>query len=220
MSTADRLLSYQATAAILDAHQIPLAPARVVSTPSEAADAAIDLGLPVALKALSSDLTHKSDAGLVYLDLQTPGAVESAGRTLADKTSGVQLEGLLVQTMVAGGVEVIAGLSRDPQFSLVIMLGAGGVLVELLDDIVLRLPPLTSQQAGQMIREIRVWHLLSGYRGQPAADIPALAQLIVNLSDMAIRQADRLVSLDLNPVIVLPQGGGVQVVDARMLVRE
>jgi succinyl-CoA synthetase beta subunit len=217
MASHERLLPYRSAAALLESFGIPLAPAELVDTPQQAASAARSLGFPVALKALSPQLTHKSDTGLVRLGLTTAGEIQTAAEDLLAATAHVRREGLLVQRMIPGGLEMIAGVDRDSQFGPMVALGPGGVLVELLDDMVLRLPPLTRQQALAMVQETRSWPLLQGYRGQPAADVDALVQLLVNLSHLAIREASGLVSLDLNPVIVLPQGEGIQVVDLRVV---
>ena len=213
----DRLLPYQQAVALLKQYDIPLAPGCLVSAPAEAIAAAESFGLPVALKAISPGLTHKSDAGLVHLNLTTPAEVETAARMLL-AAAPHDLEGLLVQRMVSTGIEMMVGLTRDPQFGPVIALGSGGVLVELLDDVVLRLPPITHIQAAGMIQETRSWKLFQGFRGRPPADGAALAQLLIKTSNLAVEQAGRIVSLDLNPVMVLPAGQGVQVVDLRIVV--
>ncbi len=116
-------------------------------------------------------------------------------------------------------VEVILGIHSDLQFGPVIALGAGGVLVELVDDLILRLPPLTRHEAAAMLRQTRVWRLLQGFRNHPPADVMALEQLLVNISRLICEQADRIVTLDLNPVLVLPLGHGVRVADARLVAR-
>lgn len=215
MPPAERLMTYREAAGLLGAYGIPLADARVVQHPAEAALAAQEIGFPVALKALSPDFSHKSDAGLVHLNLATAARVTEVAQTLLTQTANQAQEGLLVQAMVAGGAEIIVGLTTDPQFGPVIAAGSGGVFVELLDDVVLRLPPLSRAQASAMIREMRAYRLLQEYRHHPPADVPALAELLVNISRLAVEQADHLVSLDLNPVIVLPAGQGVRAVDVR-----
>jgi acyl-CoA synthetase (NDP forming) len=132
----------------------------------------------------------------------------------------MRLEGLLVQQMAPGGVEVLAGVSQDAQFGPVVTFGAGGVLVELVEDVSVRLPPLSAWEAGRMLAETRVWRLLQGYRQYPPGDIPALTALLAALARLAVEERLTLVSLDLNPVFVLPAGQGLRVVDARAVVRE
>ena len=220
MASHERLLPYQSAAALAESYGIPLAQAQQVDSPNQAVAAARALGFPVALKVLSPQLPHKSDMGLVRLGLTTPGEIRRVAEELLAATAHVDREGLLVQRMIQGGREMIAGVSRDSQFGPVVVLGSGGVLVELLDDVVLRLPPLTRQQALVMIQETRSWPLLQGYRGHPAADVDALVQLLVNLAHLASQESEHLKSLDLNPVIVLPQGEGAWVVDLRSVVQD
>ncbi len=215
MSDQGAALPYPQTASLLARYAIPVARALLVQTPSEAVDAAFLLGFPVALKALSPHLSHKTEQGLVCLDLSTAAEVEEAARSLLARMAGQPLEGLLVQAMVPAGVEVIVGMSTDRLFGPVVAVGSGGILVELLDDVVLRLPPLTRAQALHMVKQTKAWTLLQGFRGRPPADVDALVQLIVNFSRLAIEQADRLLSIDLNPVIVHPMGEGISVVDVR-----
>jgi len=217
---SEALLSYTKTVALLSRYDIPMTRARLVQTAPEAAEAAQALGFPVALKALSPELTHKSDAGLVRLNLSTAEEVRAAAGVLVQRTAGQPLEGLLVQEMVPGGIETIVGITTDPQFGPVIAFGPGGTLVELLDAVVLRLPPLTAGQAREMLREASVWRLLQGFREHPPADVDALTRLLVNTSRLADEQAGHVISLDLNPVIVLPDGDGVAVVDFRVFVQE
>ncbi len=229
-----KMMGYMETAVLLQQYNIPLPSFRLVQTVAEAFAAAESLGFPVALKAVSPDLSHKSDRGLVKLGLDTAVAVEKAAKALMEigdwrlADDNLQspisnlplLEGLLVQKMSPPGVEMIVGIHHDPQFGPVAALGSGGVLVELLDDAVLRLPPLTHQQAKGMIAASKSYRLLQGYRHYPPADMPALAELLVNISRLAAAEDGRIASLDLNPVIVLPEGRGVGAVDVRLEIRD
>ena len=211
-------LPYMEAAELLRSYDIPLAPQRLVQTAEEAVAAANELGYPVALKAIAAKATHKSDAGLLRLDLEDEAAVAGAAETLLATGATLSLEGLLVQAMVPPAVEMLAGITVDEQFGPLLALGSGGILVELLDDVVLRLPPLNEAQARRMVTATRSWPLLQGFRGQPPADVPALVQLLTNLSRLAQAESHHLASLDLNPVMILPQGQGVQVVDLRIAV--
>ncbi|MCK5919411.1 MAG: acetate--CoA ligase family protein [Methylococcales bacterium] len=220
------MISYQESVTLLQQYDIHLPPAHLVATAKEAVEAAELLGYPVALKAVSPDLSHKSDRGLVKLGLDNADAVLQASHHLlqAEQWQNPQsptanrptLEGLLVQKMMPAGVEMIAGIHTDPQFGAIVVLGSGGVLVEMLDDVVIRLPPLTHQQAQQMIEETKSYRLLQGYRHFLAGDMPALRQLIVNLSQLAVAESERVFSFDFNPVIVLPAGQGIAIVDVRI----
>lgn len=211
-------LPYMEAAELLRSYDIPLAPQRLVQTAEEAVAAANELGYPVALKGIAAKASHKSDAGLLRLHLEDEAAVAGAAETLLATGARLSLEGLLVQAMVPPAVEMLAGITVDEQFGPLLALGSGGILVELLDDVVLRLPPLNEAQARRMVTATRSWLLLQGFRGQPPADVPALVQLLTNLSRLAQAESHHLASLDLNPVMILPQGQGVQVVDLRIAV--
>jgi hypothetical protein len=216
----DRLLGYLETEALLNRFGVHLAPACLVSSASEALQAAEAIGFPVALKLISPEQTHKSDGGFVSLNLENPPAVVRAAQRLLERAGSLNVEGLLVQKMAPGGVEILAGISQDPQFGPVVVFGAGGTLVELLEDTSVRLPPLTIWDARRMTAETRVWKLLKGYRQHPPADTRCLEDLLVMLGQLAVAEAKTLVSLDLNPVFVLPAGQGLSIVDARAVVRE
>ena len=207
-----RLLGYGEAARLLGRYGIRLAPAEVVETPAAAAAAAQRLGCPVALKGISAQHSHKSEAGLVRLGLGTPAAVGDAARDLLDGTRGV--DSLLVQAMAAPGVEVLLGVENDAQFGPLLVAGPGGVLVELLDRSALRPAPVTRADAAAMLAETPLARLLRGFRGAPPADEGALLDLMVGLSGLAAEQAARLLSLDMNPVIVHP--AGLSVVDVRV----
>ena len=216
----ERMLGYRETETLLGRYGIHLAPARLVHSGSEAMQAAVAIGFPVALKIISSEQTHKSDFGFLTLNLEDPQAVSLAAGSLLEKAGSMCMEGLLVQKMAPGGVEILAGISQDPQFGPLVAFGAGGTLVELVEDISLRLPPLSAWDAGQMLAETRVWKLLQGYRQHPPADVKRLVELLVALAQLAIKESRTLVSLDLNPVFVLSAGQGLCFVDARAVVRE
>lgn len=217
MTSPERMMPYRQAADLLQAYGIPLAASEMAQSPLQAAEAAARVGYPVALKAIAPALTHKTDVGLVRLNLATATDVRRAAEAMVAGVAGRELEGLLVQRMVVAGTEMIVGVTIDPQFGPVLALGSGGVLVELLDDVVLRLPPLTLAEARAMIRETRSWPLLHGFRGRPPAHVDALAQLLVDVARLAVGERDRVRGLDLNPVMVLPQGQGVQVVDLRLV---
>ncbi len=171
------------------------------------AEAATAIGWPVVVKLDARDLAHKSDVGAVVLGLADPDAVRGAVVAVvgAGRRVGATIRGVLVQAMVAGGTEVIVGARRDPQFGVVVLVGLGGVLAEVLDDVVIRLAPLTPSDVLSMIDELRGAAVLRGVRGRPAADLAALAQLICDLGRaMVDHPAWR--DVDLNPVIAGPAG--------------
>ena len=215
-----RLLTFQETAAWLTKGEIQVSPWRLAHTKAEAARAALELGCPVALKALSPAQTHKTEAGLVRLNLSSAHAVSAACHDLRNCARDLPLDGILVQKMAPPGVEMLLGIHRDPQFGLVLAIGAGGALVELLDDVALGLLPLTQGEIGDMLAQTRADQLLAGFRGQPPADRPALIALIERCCRWAANSPLKVESLDLNPVIVHPAGQGVSLVDARVFVDE
>jgi len=200
---------------LLSCYGIKLVESRLAATPAEVAVAAAGLGGPVALKAYGPGLLHKTEAGAVALSLKDPRAAKAAAHAMADRlrAAGLSLEGFLVQRMASEGVEMIVGVVQDPQFGPVIACGAGGIAVELLRDVSVRLTPLTESQADEMIRSLATFPLLNGYRGRPNADVVALRDLVLQLGALA-EDLPEVVEVDLNPVIVGPNGASV--VDARI----
>ncbi len=207
--------------AILARARIPVMPHRLVRSADEAAAAAEALGMPVALKIVSPDITHKTDLGGVVLNLATADAVR---RAFDEVTARVRkaapqasLGGCLVAPMVTGGVETILGAHWDPVFGPVVMLGLGGVFVEALKDVTFRLAPFDEAEARRMITELRALPVLHGMRGRPPADLAALARALADLSRFAAAQGPALASLDINPFLVLPEGQGALALDAVLL---
>lgn len=217
-------LDEQQSKALLRAFGIPTA--REVAAPdAEAAvRAAAELGGPVVLKVLSPDLPHKTEAGAVALNLRTPVEVREAyDRIMAAALAyrpGARIGGVLVAEQITGAVEMLAGISVDPQFGPAVVVGMGGVLVEVLNDAAIRLPPFDKAEAMAMVEELRGRRVLAGVRGRPPADIEALADTLVKLGHLALALtgsgsgAPRLRELDINPLFVLPEGCGVRAADA------
>jgi acyl-CoA synthetase (NDP forming) len=178
-------------------------------------------GFPVALKISSPDIVHKSDAGGVILNLDTSEAVaegygqvvERVGKTFPQAT----IDGVLVTKMAPPGQEVIIGMNRDPQFGPILLFGLGGVLVEIFRDVALRHLPLGKEDALGMIREIRGFPILAGYRGQPAVDLQPLVDCLLAVAQIA-QEYPHILEIDLNPVFAYPQGA--LVADARIILQE
>ena len=217
-----RLLSEVESKALLQSAGVPVIPTELACTPAEARSLAERLGCPAAIKIVSPDVTHKSDVGGVRLHLETPAAVESAAaamlQSLQQQQPAARLTGVAVQPMApAGGVEVIVGVKQDPQFGPVIMFGLGGILVEVFDDVVFRLVPISARDARQMFGEIRGARVLHGVRGQPAVDLAKLEGLLLAVSTL-VAQRPGIIELDLNPV--LASASHAIAVDARILLRE
>jgi acyl-CoA synthetase (NDP forming) len=206
---------------LLHGRGVPTVPFHRARDRDEAVAAARALGFPVVMKVLSPDITHKSDVGGVVLDIRDADAAADAyTRIMAAVQSAApaaRRDGVLVAPMVRGGVECILGARRDPALGVVVMLGSGGVNVELLGDVTLRLAPVDVRQAHAMIDELKTAALLRGFRGAPRADADALAAAIVRLSGFALAAGDALESVELNPFVVLPQGGGALALDAVLL---
>ncbi|HLQ31978.1 MAG TPA: acetate--CoA ligase family protein, partial [Chloroflexota bacterium] len=182
---------------LLESFGIPVIPTRLCKSEEDAVQAAEAIGYPVAIKA---DMAHKSDAGAVRLGCATPAAVRDAYQSIAYEHS------VLVQPMAGGGVETILGLKRDPLVGPALVFGLGGIFAEVLRDVSLRIPPVDLCEAERMLDELRGTELLHGARGGPPADVPALVQAIANMGELALALGDRLVAVDVNPLIVLPQG--------------
>jgi len=181
---------------------------RRVRSASEAGAAADAIGYPVVLKGVSNTVVHKSDAGLVRLRLATRAEVEAAYSEVFRKLKNLDpaAEECVVAEMVPEGLELILGAKRDPQFGPVVMVGAGGVLVELLGDFEVALAPISPQAAEAMVKRLRIWPLLKGFRSQPSHDVSAVVDALVKLGDLAAALGDRLVELDVNPLIVGREG--------------
>ncbi len=204
-------------------HGFPVTRERLARDADEAVVAAREIGYPVALKIESVDVLHKTEAGGVRLNVQSEPELLHAFEGLVGSVQrfapNARIAGVLVQEMVNGGVEVLAGVSRQAPFAPAIVVGSGGVLVELVRDSALALVPVDETRARALITSTRLATLLEGFRGAPPADIEALVRLIVQLSDLAMTYQAAIDSLDLNPVAVLPRGQGVRVLDALLVPR-
>jgi acetyl coenzyme A synthetase (ADP forming)-like protein len=215
-----RWLSQEDVGALLGAAGIQLTPAAVARSAEEAAAAAAAFNRPVAMKILEPAVLHKSDVEGVVLNIPPTEAAAGFDRLGAQLASrGIRMTAASVAPMAKTGVEVLAGVTNDSVFGPLVAFGSGGVLVELLDDVVFRVLPLTDRDVKEMIEETRVWRLLQGYRGSPPADLPALERLLLSLGALA-EAAPRIAEIDLNPVIVHADGEGISLIDARARLSE
>jgi acyl-CoA synthetase (NDP forming) len=213
-SPAARVTSaYADLSALARRSGVPLAAEALVTTPAAAARAARRLGFPVAVKVVAHDLPHKSDAGALALNITSAELVSRVAARLLRRARGAAVEGLLVQRMAPAGVEVLVGVTRDPTFGLMLVVGAGGVQTELRADTASRPLPVTRAEIVTMLGEVRSLRALAGFRGAPAADVPALVRAVAGVARLAQALGDRLRSLDVNPVIVQPRGKGAVAVD-------
>lgn len=204
--------------AMLNAAGISVVETRFARTMKEAVAISKELDFPVALKVMSAEVIHKSDAGGVKLKLENGSQVEKAYAAMMASVKAMypkaKIDGVSVQKMARPGVEVIVGMSKDPQFGPVLMFGLGGVLVELLKDVAFRIVPVSEFDAAEMIREIKGFPMLTGFRGSEPADLKALEKLIVSVSDF-VEKNPQVKELDLNPVFAYKDG--VVAVDARVV---
>jgi len=218
MIKSQNLLTEVESKELLKKAGIPVVEAKLARSKKEAVSISKKVGFPVVLKISSPDVIHKSDSSGVKLGLANATQV---GKAYSEIISSIkkaypkaQIEGVSVQRMAPPRVEVIVGMSKDPQFGPVLMFGLGGILVEVLKDVSFRIVPVTERDAGEMIREIKGYPILEGYRGQKPASIPALEKLIVKVSQF-IEKNPHIKELDLNPIFAYPDKAVA--VDARII---
>jgi acetate---CoA ligase (ADP-forming) len=219
LPAAGGALTERASKEFLSAYGFPVTKEKLARTPDEAVVAFRHIGGPVALKIESRQILHKTESGAIRLALQTEDGVGEAFRQVIDAARAyapdAEIDGVLVQEMApAGALEIILGIAPDPTFGSAIMVGLGGVHVEVLRDVAFRVPPVSELEAHAMLRELRAYRLLEGVRGKPPFDIPVLCDLITRLSWLAVDLADDIAELDINPLFLYPAGGGARVVDA------
>ena len=207
------------TKALLRSSGIPTTEDVLALTPDEAIRQARSMGYPVVLKAVCRELVHKSEAGAVKLNITSDETLRSAWQDIAHGLSkhlpDAILDGCVVQPMLSGGIEMIVGCRWDPQFGPVVLVGSGGVLVEILDDVQMALAPVSAAHARRLIRALRIAPVLAGVRGRKPADIAALAETVARLSELAAALGPQLTELDINPLLVRETGNGVIALDGR-----
>jgi acyl-CoA synthetase (NDP forming) len=206
---------------VLSALALPLPRGGVCRTSDEAVELARAIGFPVALKLASRQIVHKSEVGGVQLNLQNEASVRQAFAAIHDRLAKENrleaFDGVLIQPMISGGVELMVGVTQDPSFGPLIAFGLGGIHVEILKDVCFRVTPITDRDASEMVRAIRGYRLLEGYRGHPPADIAAIEDLLLRVARL-VEEVPEIAELDLNPVIALAPGQGCLIVDARIRV--
>jgi acetate---CoA ligase (ADP-forming) len=214
-------LSASATRTVLEAIKLPIPPSGVAVSEESALQIADRVGYPVVLKLASRTIVHKTDFGGVFLNLKNADEVRRAfgemREALARSGQLEAMEGALVQPMLAGGVEVMVGMTLDPLFGPLIAFGLGGIYVEMLKDVCFRISPLTDRDAEEMIASIRGYRLLQGYRGQPPADTDALKDVLLRVARL-IEEVPTITELDLNPIFAHERGKGCTIADARIRV--
>lgn len=220
----DGPLSEAAAQKLLASVGVPFPASRVVTSAAEAAEAAAEIGFPVVMKIVSPDIPHKTEIGGVVLGVADADSAAAEFTALTARAAAARpdarVEGVLVSSTAPSGVEVIVGARRDPVFGPVVMFGTGGVQAELFRDVATRVGAVDRHEALRMIAETRGHALLTGFRGLPEADVDAVADLLVTVSAFAVANADRIETLELNPVIVREAGQGVLALDALVVPRE
>ena len=214
-------LTAEETRVVLDAVGLTLLPAVLAHSAEEAADLAEAEGFPVVAKLHALGGVHKTDLGGVAVDLRSREDVAAAYRSITERarSGGVTPLGVVIQPMVSDGVETFVGVAHDRLFGQLVGFGCGGTDVELLGDVHFRVAPLTTRDIDELIHESRAFTLLAGHRGRPAADLPALTDVLTRVARLA-EDVPEVFELDLNPMMVLPQGRGCRIVDVRVRVGE
>lgn len=224
IKNAGKALSEHQAKTLLSSFGITTTKETVAGNKEEALAAAENIGYPLAMKIDSPDIMHKTEAKAIKLNIQNKDQMLDAFQTIIDNARKydpkAQINGVLIQEMVTEGVEVIVGMNRDPQFGPTLMFGLGGIFVEILKDVSFRVAPVDHKEALSMIEEIRGYGVLAGARGRAKADVDALADVLVKVSRMALTMGPQVEELDINPLIVLPEGKGVRVADALIVLRE
>lgn len=216
VSEAGTTLTERQSKALLSVYGIPVVAEKLVASADEAVAVSHGFGGPVALKVESVDLPHKTEAGVIRLGLRTPEEVRNGYAAVMENANKVtpapRVKGVLVQPMAPAGVEIVIGGRVDPLFGPMVVVGFGGVLVELLRDVVIAPAPVTHQQAISMLGKLRGRKLLDGFRGAPAVDLDTLADIVCRASELIVDHADRIEELDVNPLIAA--GDKIVAVDA------
>ncbi|MEM3699887.1 MAG: acetate--CoA ligase family protein [Candidatus Bathyarchaeia archaeon] len=211
------LLEPEAKAVCME-YGIPVTKFEVAKSEAEAVKFAEAIGFPVVLKIVSPDIIHKSDVGGVIVGLKSAKEVRDAYKKILENVkkhrADAKIVGVLVQEMAPASTEVIVGAIKDPQFGPALMFGLGGIFVEVLKDVTFRIAPITEDEAHEMIREVRAYPLLKGYRNLPPADIDAIIKILLNTSRLVIDH-EEIKEVDLNPIMVYERGA--KTVDARII---
>jgi acetyl-CoA synthetase (ADP-forming) len=197
---------------------IPVPKSRLVKGLDEAIKAAQEIGFPVVVKIVSEDILHKSDVGCVIVGVRDVKGLKVAYEMVMDNAlkfnPRASIRGVLVEEMVPKGVEVAVGGLRDPEFGPAIMFGLGGIFIEVMKDVSFRIAPVSEEEAEEMMKEVKGFKILQGYRGSEAVDLKSLVKIIVNASKMMVEN-EEINQLDLNPIIASRQGA--KAVDARVI---
>jgi succinyl-CoA synthetase beta subunit len=209
LDKGQKALSEYESKQFLNAYGIPITREALATSPEDAVSAAETIGYPVALKACSPQLMHKSESGVIELGIKDESGVKSAFQKISGLVNS-DLDGILVQEMISGQRELVMGLNRDPQFGPCVMFGLGGILTEVLNDTAFRVAPIDEIDALDMISEIRSRAILEAFRGQAPADQKALCNSLIALAEIGLKY-ESIAEIDVNPMIIIPDGRVVAV---------
>jgi len=214
LKNGQKTLSEYESRLVIESAGVPVVPAALVKTREEAVREAAKIGFPLVMKGCSAELAHKTEAGMVALNIGNIEEVAAVFEEFTDKAKN--LDGVLIEKMVKGSREFVIGLSRDPQFGPCVMFGLGGIFTEALKDVTFRVAPLSKQDALEMIDEIKTKKLLGEFRGSPAVDRDALARALVGVGDLGMKY-DSIAEIDINPLII--SGNQAVAVDALVVLK-
>jgi len=214
LANGQKTLSEYESSLVIKSADVEVAPAALARTRNEAGQMAEKLGYPIVMKGCSAELAHKTEAGMVKLNVGNSDEAVRVFDELMDKIKG--LDGVLIQKMVTGSREFVIGLSRDPQFGPCVMFGLGGILTEALKDVTFRVAPLSKEDALEMIDEIKTKKILGEFRGSPSVDREALAKALVGVGELGMKY-DSIAEIDINPLII--SGNKPVAVDALVVLR-
>jgi len=224
LPAGERTLNEIDSKALLSKAGLPVPLDVVALSEMAAVTAASTIGYPVAMKLVSANILHKSDIGGVKLHINSDAEVRKAYNSIMsaarEKASEEAIDGILVTKMISDGLEFVIGINNDPTFGPVVMLGLGGILIEFLKRVSFRRAPLSEADVRVMLADIEADRLLDGIRGRRPADERALIDAVLSASDFAVACADRLSSVDINPIVVLPEGQGAAILDAVVSLRD
>jgi acetate---CoA ligase (ADP-forming) len=199
---------------LLERHRIALPKQAMAGTAADAAAKAREIGFPIAIKLIAAEVVHKTESGAVVLGIKNAEQAQAEGQKLLTKTLG--RGHLLIQEMVQG-TEVLIGARTDPQYGPFLIVGLGGIFVEVLKDVAVRLLPIDAREAREMLKELRGYKVLEGVRGQKARDVDALVKAMVGLSEIFAAHRNHLSDMEINPIMVREQGQGAVAVDVRLV---
>ncbi|EHR77644.1 acetyl-CoA synthetase [Thermococcus litoralis DSM 5473] len=216
------LVEYEAKQ-VLKAYGLPLPEEKLAKTLDEAIKYANEIGYPVVMKLMSPQILHKSDAKVVMLNIKNDEELKQKWKEIHENARkyrpDAEILGVLIAPMLKPGREIIIGVTEDPQFGHAIMFGLGGIFVEILKDVTFRIIPIEEKDAWAMIKSIKGYPILAGARGEPPADMKAIVDMMLKVSQLVDDLKDYIKEMDLNPVFIYPEGEGAVIVDARIILK-